>query len=143
MQSLNALIGALTTSSRERDPSRLPRRCGELMSTLRKRSLVVVLTNFREEDAAELGPALRLLRTRHLVLVASLRERALREVAEQPLAVERDAIEVAGAHLFAQARDDAFRAWRRATRYLLDVEPEHLAVELVNRYRAAKRARLL
>ena len=31
----------------------------------------------------------------------------------------------------------------RATRYLLDVEPEHVAVELVNRYRAAKRAQLL
>jgi hypothetical protein len=27
--------------------------------------------------------------------------------------------------------------------YLLDVEPEQVAVELVNRYRAVKRARLL
>ena len=77
------------------------------------------------------------------MLLASLRERALREVAEQPLVVERDAIEVAGAHLFAQARDDAFRRLAARDAYLLDVEPQHVAVELVNRYRAVKRAQLL
>ncbi len=113
------------------------------MKSLRKRSLVVVLTNFREEDGAELSPALHLLRTRHLVLLASLRERALREVAEQPLAVDRDAIEVAGAHLWRRRATRPPGAWRRATRFSFDVEPEHIAVELVNRYRAAKRAQLL
>lgn len=115
----------------------------DLMKVLGKRSLVVVLTNFREEDASELGPALALLRSRHLVLVASLRERALREIAEQPLRVERDAIEVAGAQLFAQARDAAFRRLAGRDALLLDVEPQRLAIELVNRYRAVKRAGLL
>ena len=42
-----------------------------------------------------------------------------------------------------QARDDAFRRLAARDAYLLDVEPEHVAVELVNRYRAAKRAQLL
>ena len=141
--SLNALIAALHDV--EPAPTQPDYRAAatRLMQTLRKRSLVVVLTNFREEDAAEVAPALALLRTRHLVLLASLRERALREIAEQPLVVERDAIEVAGAHLFAQARDDAFRRLAAKDAYLLDVEPEHVAVELVNRYRAIKRAQLL
>ncbi|MEO8309663.1 MAG: DUF58 domain-containing protein [Caldimonas sp.] len=143
VQSLNALIGALYDVEPEATHPDYRGAATALMKSLRKRSLVVVLTNFREEDGAELGPALRLLRTRHLVLLASLRERALREVAEQPLAVDRDAIEVAGAHLFAQARDDAFRRLAARDAFLLDVEPEHLAVELVNRYRAAKRAQLL
>jgi uncharacterized protein (DUF58 family) len=141
--SLNALIAALHDV--EPAPTQPDYRAAStrLMQTLHKRSLVVVLTNFREEDAAEVAPALALLRTRHLVLLASLRERALREIAEQPLVVERDAIEVAGAHLFAQARDDAFRRLAAKDAYLLDVEPEHVAVELVNRYRAIKRAQLL
>ena len=77
------------------------------------------------------------------MLLASLRERALREIAEQPLVAERDAIEVAGAHLFAQSRDDAFRKLAARDAHLLDVEPEQVAVELVNRYRAVKRAGLL
>lgn len=143
VQALNALIGALYDVEPEATHPDYRAAATTLMKTLRKRSLVVVLTNFREEDGAELGPALRLLRTRHLVLLASLRERALREVAEQPLGVDRDAIEVAGAHLFAQARDDAFRRLAARDAYLLDVEPEHVAVELVNRYRAVKRAQLL
>jgi uncharacterized protein (DUF58 family) len=140
---LNALIAALHDV--EPAPTQPDYRAAatRLMRTHRKRSLVVVLTNFRAEDADELAPALKLLRTRHLVLLASLRERALRELAEQPLAVERDAIEVAGAHLFAQARDDAFRRLAARDAHLLDVEPEQVAVELVNRYRAVKRAQLL
>ncbi len=40
-----------------------------------KRALVIVITNFRDEDSSELSQALRLLRSRHLVLLASLRER--------------------------------------------------------------------
>ena len=143
VQSLNALIGALYDVEPEATHPDYREAATALMKSLRKRSLVVVLTNFREEDGAELGPALKLLRTRHLVLLASLRERALREVAEQPLRVDRDASEVAGAPLFAQARDDAFRRLAARDAYLHDVEPEHVAVELVNRYRAAKRALLL
>jgi uncharacterized protein (DUF58 family) len=114
-----------------------------VMRAHQRRSLVVLLTNFRAEDADDLADALRLLRTRHLVLVASLRERALADIALQPLVTEQDAIEVAGAHLFAQDRDSAFRRLAARDALLLDVEPEGLAVALVNRYHAVKRAGLL
>jgi len=115
----------------------------DLMQVQQKRSLVVVLTNFRDEDAAELQPALTLMRTRHLVLLASLRERVLREMAEQPVNGGPQSVEVAGAHLFAQARRDAFQRMAGRDGLLVDVEPAQLAAELVNRYRAVKRAGLL
>lgn len=108
-----------------------------------KRALVIVLTNFRDEDAAELTPALKLLRSRHLVLVASLRERVLRDLATQPILDERHAVEVAAAHLFAQARHDAFARATGHDALSVDVEPDALAVALVNRYHAVKRAGLL
>lgn len=115
----------------------------DLMRVHAKRSLVVLMTNFRDEDAPELDSALTLLRSRHLVLVASLRERAVRELAQQPLVQPQQAIEVAGAHLFQQSRRDAFRRLAARDALMLDVEPERLAAELVNRYRAVKRAGLL
>jgi uncharacterized protein (DUF58 family) len=115
----------------------------DLMRVHAKRALIVVLTNFRDEDAPELDAALKLLRSRHLVLLASLRERVLRELAEQPLTRSHHAIESAGAHLFAQARRDAFRRLSERDALMVDAEPERLAVELVNRYRAVKRAGLL
>ncbi|GAB4565600.1 MAG: DUF58 domain-containing protein [Rhizobacter sp.] len=115
----------------------------DLLRVQHKRALVIVITNFRDEDAAELTPALKLLRTRHLVLVASLRERVLRELGEQPIVGEQQAVEVAGAHLFSQSRSDAFRRVTGHDALSVDVEPDALAVALVNRYHAVKRARLL
>ncbi len=115
----------------------------DLMQAQRKRALVVVLTNFRDEDATELAPALELLRSRHLVMLASLRERVLRELAEQPMTDARAAVEVAGARMFAQQRTDAFRRLAGRDGLLIDVEPAELAAELVNHYRAVKRAGLL
>ena len=49
----------------------------DVMRRLRRRSLVIVLTNLRDEDDETLLPALKLLRTRHLVVLASLREAIL------------------------------------------------------------------
>ncbi len=115
----------------------------DLMRVHSKRALIVMLTNFRDEDAPELDAALKLLRSRHLVLLASLRERVLREMTEQPLKESRHAVEVAGAHLFAQARRDAFRRLAERDALMVDAEPERLAIELVNRYRTVKRAGLL
>ncbi len=115
----------------------------DLLRAHAKRALVVMLTNFRDEDAAELGPALELLRSRHLVLVASLRERVLRELATQPIVEDRHALEVATAHLFAQGRSDAFARATGHDALSIDVEPDALAVALVNRYHAVKRAGLL
>ncbi|MDQ2733848.1 MAG: DUF58 domain-containing protein, partial [Pseudomonadota bacterium] len=143
VRSLNSMIATLHDVEPQRTQPDYRLAATDLMKAQSKRSLVVLLTNFREEDGDELGSALKLMRTRHLVLVASLRERALREIAEQPLVAEKDAIEVAGAHLFAQARDAAFRRLAGRDALLLDVEPHRLAIDLVNRYRAVKRAGML
>jgi uncharacterized protein (DUF58 family) len=141
--SLNALMGTLYDIEPRATHSDYLQAAAELMRVQRKRALVVVLTNFRDEDSAELAPALRLMRGRHLVLLASLRERVLRELAEQPLAGDTKAVEVAGAHLFEQSRRDAFTRLASRDGLLLDVEPAQLPAQLVNRYRAVKRAGLL
>jgi uncharacterized protein (DUF58 family) len=140
---LNGLMGALYDIQPRATHSDYVVAARDLMRVQHKRALVVVLTNFRDEDAAELQPALALLRSRHLVLLASLRERVLREMAEQPATGGAQAVEVAGAHLFAQARRDAFQRLAGRDGLLVDVEPAQLAAELVNRYRAVKRAGLL
>ena len=108
-----------------------------------RRSLVVVLTNFRDEDCAELEAALKLMRTRHLVLLASLKESVVAELVSQPLADARAVTEVASAHWFERSRAEAFRRLAGRDQLLVDVEPQKLAATLVNRYHAVKRARLL
>jgi len=140
---LNTLMGTLYDIQPQATHSDYLIAARDLMRLHPKRALVVVLTNFRDEDAAELEPALRLMRSRHLVLLASLRERALRGLVEQDLTTGQQAVEVAAAHHFMQARHDAFQRLAGRDALLVDVEPAQLAVELVNRYRAVKRAGLL
>jgi len=115
----------------------------QVMSVQRRRALVIVLTNFRDEDAAELRPAVGLLRSHHLVLVASLRERVIGRIAAGPLRREQDAVDVAAAHLFEQTRRDTFAHVVGNDPLSVDVEPAQLAIALVNRYHAVKRAGLL
>ena len=115
----------------------------DLMRRQRKRALVIVITNFRDEDSAELSQALRLLRSRHLVLLASLRERIVGELMAQPLTSGSATIEVAGAHLYEQSRRDAFNRLAARDALMVDAEPERLGIELVNRYHAVKRSGLI
>lgn len=115
----------------------------DMSKRLKRRSLIIILTNFRDEDAPELRPALQLLRRRHLVLLASLRETALGVMAEQPIHGTEDAVAVASAHLLSQARQDAFARVVERDRLSVDVEPQALAATLVNRYHQVKRSGLL
>jgi uncharacterized protein (DUF58 family) len=105
-----------------------------------RRALVVVITNFRDEDATELRHALKLLRSRHLVLVASLRERIVGELIRQPLIDSTSAVEIASAHLYEQSRRDAFNRLADRDALLVDAEPDQLGIALVNRYHSVKRA---
>jgi uncharacterized protein (DUF58 family) len=114
-----------------------------LQARLRRRALVLVLTNLRDEDAGELLPALALLRRRHLVVLASLRERALGETLAAEVADFRDALAVAACHHYLEARERAHEQLRAAGVLTLDVEPERLPIAAVNRYLEVKRSGLL
>jgi uncharacterized protein (DUF58 family) len=143
VNALNLLMGELYAVQPTPTHSDYIGAARNLLARHNKRSLVVIITNFRDEDSTELGNALRLLRTRHLVMLASLREGIARELASQPLISTDIAVEVASAHLFEQSRRDAFNRLAAHDALMVDAEPERLGVELVNRYQAAKGAGLI
>jgi hypothetical protein len=73
----------------------------------------VILTNLRDEDDDTLMPALALLRQRHLVMVASLRETILdRRCASRSRALD-DALTHAATAEYLERRRAAFRSSRR------------------------------
>ncbi|MES2939773.1 MAG: DUF58 domain-containing protein [Pseudomonadota bacterium] len=141
LASLNALMNRLHDVEPSLAHSDYLLAAQELLRVQRKRALVVLLTNFRGEDVAELRPALQLLRTRHLVIVASLREQVLDAIAAQPLRQAQAPAEAAAAHLLMQQRRDAFR--QVADTLSVDATPRELGAALVNRYHAVKRAGML
>jgi uncharacterized protein (DUF58 family) len=111
----------------------------EVMRQVRRRSLVIVLTNLRDEDDDTLLPALKLLRTRHLVVLASLREAIISRALWTRVDSFDRAVTHAAAADYLAARERAFRRIGAAGAVCLDVEPERLAIALVNRYLELKR----
>lgn len=112
----------------------------ELMKRTRKRSLVVLITNLRDEDNEELLPALRLMKRQHLVLLASLQERVVNEVLAEPVNDFGDALDHCATHLYLEQRRKAHEAFKSGGILSLDIEPEQLPVALVNRYLEIKRS---
>ena len=84
--------------------------------------------------------ALRLLRKRHLVLVASLRERVLGERLEAPIHEFEDALSVAATHEYSLARERSHEALQGTGVLWLDTEPDELAGRLVDRYLDIKKS---
>jgi uncharacterized protein (DUF58 family) len=140
---LNGLMGELYGLQPTPSHSDYVAAAKDLLRRQHKRALVIVITNFRDEDGSELGLALKLLRQRHLVLLASVRERIVGELISQPLTAGNAALDVASAHLYEQGRRDAFRRLAARDALMVDAEPERLGVELVNRYHAVKRAGMI
>jgi uncharacterized protein (DUF58 family) len=139
-QTLNALMAELGDVEPTPTYSDYTRAAADLMQRQRKRGLLIVITNFRDEDAGELAAALRLLRSRHMVILASLREQIVATIAEQPLTEPHCALEAAAALKYAQSRTDVLRRLGVTGLLTIDCEPQRLGVELVTRYEALKRA---
>ena len=115
----------------------------ELSLRQRRRSLVMLVTNVRDEDIEDLLAAVRLLQRQHLVCVASLRERELDDALSQPVETLQDATQAGAIARYLQQRSDAHDALRSHRVMVLDVTADALPGALVERYLAVKRDGLL
>jgi len=105
-----------------------------LLGRLSKRAFIVLITNLRDEDDQALRSACELLSTRHLVLCASLREKALDAAVAAPVVLFADALRVSAAAHYLQQRDQAIKRLGIRASHLIDITPERLSMSLVNRY---------
>jgi len=115
----------------------------ELSLRQRRRGLLMLVTNLRDEDIEDLLAAVRMLQKRHLVVVASLRERALDEVLGEDVRDVAGAVRAGATARYLAQREVAHDALRRHRVMVLDVTSEQLPAALVERYLAIKRDGLL
>lgn len=112
----------------------------DLVRRVRKRALVVVLSNLRDEDDDTLAPSLQLLTRHHLVLFASLRENILSRALTARVDTFERALTHAAAADYLRERRLALHRLERGGALCVDVEPQELPTALVNRYLDIKRA---
>ncbi|TXH68581.1 MAG: DUF58 domain-containing protein [Thiothrix sp.] len=112
----------------------------ELLIRHKKRALVILITNLRDEDTDDLLPALNLLRKRHLLLLVSMRELALDQKLAEPVDHLEEAIEQAATQHYLQLRQQTLERVRATGTLCLDVPPTDLSTQLINRYLEIKRS---
>lgn len=108
-----------------------------------RRSLVMLVTNLRDEDMDDVLAAAALLRRRHLVCIASLREDALDEALAAEPADLPAALRSAATAQYLARRGQAHDALRSHGVLVLDVTSAQLPAALVERYLSIKRDGLL
>ena len=110
-----------------------------LMAVQRRRALVVLLTNLRSEDSAHLIQPLRLLRRRHLVIVASMREQNVSQRLREPVVNFEDALFTAAGHGYFAERENFLANLRDHGVMTLDETAASLPAALANAYHDIKR----
>ncbi|MEO6801053.1 MAG: DUF58 domain-containing protein, partial [Rhodanobacter sp.] len=111
-----------------------------LQAHQRRRALVVLITNVRDEDDTELRAAVRMLSRRHLVMLVSLRELALDRAAATPGEDLESSIRSAAAIHYLAERERVHESLRRQGINTLDVGCSELSGALIERYLALKRS---
>lgn len=133
---LNHLYDYQTTPA----PSDFAAAVEQVMARQRRRSLVILLTNLRGEDGKELLPALQVLRTRHVALLASMREEVVQSALADPVATFPAALRYLAADRYVQERREVLAALGNAGVLTLDSTARELPTALANRYFEIKAA---
>ncbi|HEF4757711.1 TPA: DUF58 domain-containing protein [Pseudomonas putida] len=112
----------------------------QLLARQKRRALVVLMTNLRDEDDEELLTAVKRLSTQHRVLVASLREEVLDHLRDTPVQTLPEALVYCGAVDFLNARVELHERLKAHGVPVLDVRPGELGPQLVTQYLSWKRS---
>ena len=112
----------------------------QLLVRQKRRALVILVTNLRDEDDEQLIGAVKQLGQHHRVLVASLREELLDSVRQTPVQTWQDALAYCGTVEVLNARTDLHERLIAHGVPVVDARPLELGTQLVSRYLSWKKA---
>jgi uncharacterized protein (DUF58 family) len=110
----------------------------DLLGRHNKHAMVVIVTNLRDEDAADMRAAAHILSKHHRVLIASMREQAVDDALSTPVTGLTNALRVAAAYQYTASRQRYVDGLRANGIDCLDALPSEFSVQLVNLYLAVK-----
>lgn len=140
---LGALLNTVYDLQTSQRPADFPEAVQAVLSRQRRRALVILVTNLRDEDDEELLGAVKRLGRQHRVLVASLREEVLDTLRNEPVARYEQALAYTGTIDYLNARNGLHEKLAAHGVPVLDARPSELGPELISRYLGWKRAGVL
>lgn len=140
---LNVLLNSVYDLKSTQLPADYTAATDALLSRQRRRALVVIVTNLRDEDDQELLSAVKRLSRQHRVLIASLREEVLDTLRQAPVQNLDSALAYCATVDYLNARDTLHERLVANNVPVLDARPSELGPELVSRYLSWKKAGVL
>lgn len=137
---LNVLLNTVYDLASTQRPADYSAAARQLLARQKRRALVVLMTNLRDEDDDELLTAVKYLGQRHRVLVVSLREEVLDNLRQTPVQTLEEALTYCGTVDFLNARAGLLERLSAHGVQVLDSRPGQLGAELVSRYLSWKKA---
>ncbi|UST78635.1 MULTISPECIES: DUF58 domain-containing protein [Pseudomonas] len=135
---LNVLLNAVYDLGSTQRPADYQAAANQLLARQKRRALVVLVTNLRDEDE-QLLAAVKRLSAQHRVLVASLREQALDTLRQTTVQTLPEALAYCGTIDFLNARSQLHERLTAHGVAVMDVRPAELGAGLVTSYMSWKK----
>lgn len=140
---LKVLLNTVYDLNSTQRPADYQAAANQLLARQKRRALVVLVTNLRDEDDEELLTAVKRLSKQHRVLVASLREDLLDTLRHTPVQTLPEALAYCGTVDYLNERAELHERLSAHGVPVLDARPSELGAELVTRYLGWKKAGMM
>ncbi|MDR2589118.1 MAG: hypothetical protein LBC67_06795, partial [Spirochaetales bacterium] len=110
------------------------------LARLHRRTFIILISNFREEDGESLSWILPRLRLRHLLLLVSFRELEAEELSRQKSRAPLTVLESSAAFSYLASRRQLYTQWEHSGLLTLETSPAEISSSLINRYLSVKRS---
>lgn len=132
--SINQILNHLYDLNTSTESSDYVTAAENLLLKHHKRSLVILLTNVRDEDKDDLHKAVETLSKHHLVMVVALQERILSQVNDMPVLAQEDLMQYAGVKHFEHARKKMLALLKARGVSVVDATHKNIHLKLVSEY---------
>ncbi|MFL0800912.1 MAG: DUF58 domain-containing protein [Agarilytica sp.] len=140
MAAMKTILNAMYDLEAENSATDYVAAAEKLMRLQRKRSLVILVTNSRDEEVDELLMASHLIKQRHLFLLANIREAFVDQLQQKEVEGLDDALLYAGVNRYVQQRQDVHQKIKNRGVFSIDCVAKELAVNVANSYLEIKRS---
>jgi uncharacterized protein (DUF58 family) len=144
MSALNGLMNGLYDLHSAPVPSSPFSALENALARLNRRSFIILISNFREEDGESLSWILPRIERRHLLLLVSFHESEAEALAfpaaASPARTDEEILETAAAFSYLASRRRLYRKWEHSGLLVLETSPQHISSALINKYLSVKRS---
>ncbi len=137
---INTVLNQLYDLHSSTDTSDYLQAAEQFLKRSRKRALVILITNAREEDVEDLSAATQLLAKKHIVMVANLRDVYLDKVQKQAVTNFNQALNYCGIVDHVRRRLRVLSQLQDLGTIITDSLPQQLHIDLVKEYLKLKRS---